>query len=311
VSGGVWTSSNPAIASINASGVVTGLVAGTTTISYAVTTSCGTDIATRVVTVNVMAPHTNITVHPSSVLCANAQYQNFGAEQAPPAGLNYAWSATNANVYATSPDRQNAVVNFDTVGTAIVRLTTQITATGCFVTDSFVVTVNSTPAYTPEVKYFAEELICTDNTSTSYQWGYDDAVTLDSNIIPGAIQQSYYLPDPKFTTRNYWVIAGRDGCFQKVYYNKPTGVDPVAVGTVDVKLFPNPATATLNIEVRGITSSDVVSVKLVDMLGREIETSLLRNGKGNLNVSELSAGVYTVMFINNGMKVASRTFVKN
>lgn len=311
VSGGVWTSSNPAIASINASGVVTGLVAGTTTISYAVTTSCGTDIATRVVTVNVMAPHTNITVHPASVICANAQYQNFGAEQAPPAGLNYAWSATNASVYATSPDKQNAVINFDSVGTAIVRLTTQITATGCFVTDSFVVTVNSTPAYTPEVKYFAEELICTDNTSTSYQWGYDDAVTLDSNIIPGAIQQSYYLPDPQFTTRNYWVIAGRDGCFQKVYYNKPTGVDPVAVGTVDAKLFPNPATATLNIEVRGITSADVVSVRLVDMLGREIETFLLRSGKGNLNVSDLSAGVYTVMFINNGVKVASRTFVKN
>ncbi len=311
VSGGVWTSSNTTVATINASGVVTGLVAGTTNISYAVTTSCGTNIATIIVTVHVMAPHTNIAIHPDAVICANAQYQNFGAEQSPAAGLSYAWSATNADIYATSPDRKNAIVNFTAIGTAVVRITTQITNTGCFVTDSFVVTVNSTPAYTPEVKYFGNELICTDNTSATYQWGYDAAVTLDSNIIAGAIQQSYYLPTPDFNGKRYWVISQRDGCFQKVYYNTPTGVEPVTVGMIDVRLFPNPANSLLNIEVRGITGNDELVIKLVDMLGKEIETAKLVNGKGNLDVTNLSSGVYSVMFINNGMKVASKTFVKN
>jgi len=311
VTGGVWTSSNPSVATINASGVVTAIVPGTSVISYAVTTSCGTAYATHTITVHVDAPHTNITIHPDEVICSNAQFQNFGAETAPPSGLNYSWSATNAEVYATSPDKQNAIINFSVTGTAVVRLTTQITSTGCFVNDSFTVTVNPTPAYTPEVKYYAEELVCTDNTSKSYQWGYDDAVTLDSNVIPGAIQQSLYLPTPDFDGKRYWVIAEKDGCFQKVYYNKPTGVTPVVVGMLDVKLFPNPATSRLNIEVRGISSSDEVSVRLVDVLGKDIESQNLRNGRGELNVSNLPAGVYTVMFINNGVKVTAKSFIKN
>ncbi|MBX2907205.1 MAG: Ig-like domain-containing protein [Taibaiella sp.] len=311
VSGGVWTSSNASVASINASGVVQAIAPGTSVISYAVTTSCGTDYATHTVTVHVDAPHTNITIHPDEVICSNAQFQNFGAETAPASGLNYTWSATNAEVYATSPDKQNAIINFTVTGTAVVRLTTQITSTGCFVNDSFTVTVNATPAYTPEVKYYAEELVCTDNTSKSYQWGYDDAVTLDSTVIPGAIQQSFYLPTPDFDGKRYWVIAEKDGCYQKIYYNKPTGVTPVAMGMLDVKLFPNPATDRLNIEVRGISSTDEVSVRLVDVLGKEIDALKLRNGRGDLNVSNLSSGVYTVIFINNGVKATAKTFVKN
>jgi len=51
VSGGTWSSSNPAVATVSATGVVTGITAGTVTISYAVT-GCGTTAyATKVVTV--------------------------------------------------------------------------------------------------------------------------------------------------------------------------------------------------------------------------------------------------------------------
>lgn len=52
ISGGVWSTSTPANATVNASGVVFGVAAGTTTISYAVTNSCGTATATKIVTVN-------------------------------------------------------------------------------------------------------------------------------------------------------------------------------------------------------------------------------------------------------------------
>lgn len=48
--GGVWSSSS-ANATVWA-GVVTGVTAGTATISYAVTNSCGTDVATHIVTIN-------------------------------------------------------------------------------------------------------------------------------------------------------------------------------------------------------------------------------------------------------------------
>ncbi len=50
--GGSWTSSSTARATVNASGVVTGVTAGAVTISYSVTNGCGTDVATNAMTIN-------------------------------------------------------------------------------------------------------------------------------------------------------------------------------------------------------------------------------------------------------------------
>ncbi len=49
---GVWSSSTTSVASISTAGVVTGVAAGTATITYSRTNSCGTATATRIVTVN-------------------------------------------------------------------------------------------------------------------------------------------------------------------------------------------------------------------------------------------------------------------
>ena len=50
--GGVWSSVSPGIATVSGTGLVTGVTAGTSTISYTVTNSCGALAATAVVTVN-------------------------------------------------------------------------------------------------------------------------------------------------------------------------------------------------------------------------------------------------------------------
>ena len=50
---GVWSSSSPAVGSVSATGIVAGLSNGTTTISYTFSNSCGTSVATKVVTVDV------------------------------------------------------------------------------------------------------------------------------------------------------------------------------------------------------------------------------------------------------------------
>ncbi len=51
--GGAWSSANPSIASVNPStGVVTGVAAGSTTLMYVVTNSCGSDTAIQTLTVN-------------------------------------------------------------------------------------------------------------------------------------------------------------------------------------------------------------------------------------------------------------------
>jgi hypothetical protein len=50
--GGTWSSSNTGVATVNSSGVVSGVSAGTATISYTATGSLGTGTTTRIVTVN-------------------------------------------------------------------------------------------------------------------------------------------------------------------------------------------------------------------------------------------------------------------
>ncbi|NDC40531.1 MAG: hypothetical protein EBZ77_03125, partial [Chitinophagia bacterium] len=52
VFGGAWSSSNTTVATISSTGLVTALTTGVTTISYTVSGSCGTGVATRVFAVN-------------------------------------------------------------------------------------------------------------------------------------------------------------------------------------------------------------------------------------------------------------------
>jgi hypothetical protein len=240
-------------------------------------------------------------------------FQNFGTDSAAPAGLVYTWAVVNAELYAVSGNKQNSLVNFHNVGMATVKLITHIAATGCFSTDSFNVNVGDASVYLPEVKYYSNELICTDNQADSYQWGYDDKETLDSSLLSGLgyNQQAYYLPVPAadFTNKSYWVITRHNGCYQKTYYNAPTLVNPVSGNEPEIRLFPNPADSRVNIVVTGIGNSEV-SIKVVDMLGKDIEMSTLVNGKGSINVSNLPSGVYSVMFISDGAKIGARTFVK-
>jgi uncharacterized protein YjdB len=68
-SGGSWTSSNTAIATVGTGGIVSGVADGTATISYTVTNGCGTASASTVVTVQVPADPGTIS-GPSSV-CAS------------------------------------------------------------------------------------------------------------------------------------------------------------------------------------------------------------------------------------------------
>ncbi len=60
VSGGVWSSNNTAVATVGSTGVVTGISAGTTTISYAI----GCNVSTAIVTVN--TPHSGINTNGTS-----------------------------------------------------------------------------------------------------------------------------------------------------------------------------------------------------------------------------------------------------
>ncbi|PQJ12526.1 hypothetical protein CJD36_001895 [Flavipsychrobacter stenotrophus] len=61
ITGGTWISSTSSTATINVSGIVSGIAAGTTIISYIVTNTCGADTATASITVNALPDAGTIT----------------------------------------------------------------------------------------------------------------------------------------------------------------------------------------------------------------------------------------------------------
>ena len=111
VSVGVWSSSNPAIAPVT-SGVVSGLSAGTATISYTVTNSCGTATTTSVITVNPLPSAGTITGTATVTVGSTTTLSN--------ATTGGTWSSSNTSVATVGT---SGVVSGITAGTATISYT--------------------------------------------------------------------------------------------------------------------------------------------------------------------------------------------
>jgi hypothetical protein len=261
------------------------------------------------VTVNPPTPGPAITTMPSSTLCNGTLYQNFGTSTPPGAGVSYSWSAVNATVIATGNDGQYSIVSFNDPGNAVVTLTSTIPGSSCLSTSTYDVTVNNNENPSAAVIYHNGQFVYLDNTPSSYQWGYDDAVSLLPTVLPGENFQSYPNVSPDFTDNYYWVMTTENGCSQKTYYNAPLAVQNVKANT-SIKLSPNPASSIVTVEING-TQGSVTNISLVDMLGQTIKTVSGTGHTMRLDIAALPAGCYLVNCTQNGVKVATSRFIKN
>ncbi len=126
-SGGTWTSSNPGIAGVgSATGIVTGVTAGTATITYTLPAGCNTTTSFTVNPIpSAITGATNVCVGGSTTL-ANA-------------ASGGSWSSSNTSIATI-----NAVSGLVIGGAAGTVTMTYTLPAGCFTTTSF--TVNPTPA---------------------------------------------------------------------------------------------------------------------------------------------------------------------
>ena len=299
----------------NISDTITNTSSSNKTAAYAIVltltgTTC-TNTETVNVTVKPAASPATITTMPSSSLCGGTLYQNFGAASAPAAGTSYEWSATNATVWATGINGQYAIVNFDHPGTtSVVSLNSNLT-NGCNAAATYTVTVGAGTVALPAVIYTNGHFVCLDNDVTRFQWGYDDAVTLDSTLIASAIDQSYFLETPQFDTKHYWVmIKTSDSCLRKAYFNAPTGVTELNAGVANMKVYPNPATNNINVEVN-TASAGTMTFEVVNMLGQKLNNVQGNDHKAVINVAGLPAGYYMIDCYIEGLKIGAAKFIKN
>jgi trimeric autotransporter adhesin len=123
-SGGTWSSSNTAVATVSASGVVTGVAAGASTITYTVPGGC---IRTRVV--GVYGKPTVSSITPSvTTICANSAL-NFTAGSTTGSIVSYSWSGP-AGYTATTSVNNTSYTPTSTAGTGSYSVTVTSTS-GC------------------------------------------------------------------------------------------------------------------------------------------------------------------------------------
>jgi uncharacterized protein YjdB len=90
LSGGMWNSSNPAVATITAAGVVSSVSQGTTFISYADTNQCGTTTVTHLLSVDTLV--TSLILTGSDTVCQTSSTAWVGTS---PGGT---WTSNNASI---------------------------------------------------------------------------------------------------------------------------------------------------------------------------------------------------------------------
>ena len=122
VTGGTWSSNNVGIATVAQNGVITGVAAGTATISYTITNAAGcSSTVTKVVTVNAL-PTVAVVANGPLTFC-----QGGSVTLTASGGTSYAWS----NSTVTTPAR--------TITTSGTYTVTATNANGCFATSAPVV----------------------------------------------------------------------------------------------------------------------------------------------------------------------------
>lgn len=117
-----WTSSNESVATVDSSGKVSALSAGTTTIT--VTTEDGSKTASCLVTVKASVKVTGVTLNKSSTTLTRTHTETLTATVLPENASNKAvtWSSNNETVASVS---STGVITANAVGTAAITVTTQ------------------------------------------------------------------------------------------------------------------------------------------------------------------------------------------
>ena len=97
---------------------------------------------------------------------------------------------------------------------------------------------------------------------------------------------------------------------QKSYYNVPLGVSDLNSKNVAVKVFPNPASSIVNIEVGGIFTGDML-MEVTNMVGQKVASASTTDHKAQIDISSIATGWYIVDCYNDGVKVGTSKFIKN
>jgi uncharacterized protein YjdB len=284
--GGTWSSADPAIATVNTAGAVTGVTAGTTVINYTVTNTSGcTAEAAITITVGNALPLATVSPATATICPGHAAVM---AVTGAGTGVTYEWlrngieiSGANAESYTAATTGSYSVI----VGNGSCSETIEGTV------------VSAAPI--PTIAFIAPDELET-GVFTTYQW-FKNGVAIaaaNSRLITESGAGSYTV-----------VVTNGTGCTDTsaaYIVNSGTGTAVATVSTNDnIIIYPNPATSELHIEApRGVE----VSVRILAMDGREV---IANTATATINVGALANGIYLVqIYDTNGLLLKTAKFTK-
>lgn len=223
--------------------------------------------------------------------------QGTGATLTAGGAVSYAWSP-NTNLSATS----GATVTATPTGT-LTYTVTGTGANGCTNTAASTVTVVPLPAK-PTITASGldtETPTLTSSSATGNKW------SKGGSEIPGATNQTLTVT----SEGSYTVTVTSSGCTSLAsnpFVMVVTGIEP-SVSQATFKLYPNPVSNVLNLELTGFDTSLPVDVKVVDMLGRVVMLRSIHIENQSLEVGSLANGKHQLIAAQ-GSRVVRGRFVK-
>ncbi len=297
--GGTWTSSNTTVATVSGAGTVTGVGAGTTIISYTVTSSCGTIAATFTVVTN-PAPFSGIITGPSSV-CVGSGIMLVDTV------TGGAWSATNSNASIVGGWVMGITPGLDTV---------QFTASnscGTAVTTQ-VISVDAAPYAgtigTPEGGICpGDSALLVDGAPGGVWISRDNAIATVAGTgrvtgVAGGIDTIMYI-----VTNS----CGSDTAFTTVLIRSAaqcnTGVAVLHQGTATLNAYPDPSNGNFTVTLSSPTN-DAAQLVVTNILGQKInQQSIIPNKPADVQL-HVPAGVYFLSVLSGGERVSVKVVVE-
>ena len=285
ITGGIWSSGTTIIATVGSTGIVSGVSAGTATISYSVTNSCGSAIATKIATVNPLPYAGSITG--TAVVCAGSATS---LSNTVTGGI---WGSGNTAIATIG---STGMVNGISAGTATISYSVTNSCGTAIATQ--IQTVNPLPN---AGSITGASSICTDSSivltdgTAGGVWSSSDttiAAVGSTGVVDGISSGSVTI---SYSVTN---SCGTVSTTETVTVNSCTaGISGIPTPTEDITIYPNPTKN--NITVASFTP--INSIAISNLIGQNVYSGSFNKNMAVVSLGQLPDGVYIVKI--NGSKV--------
>jgi uncharacterized protein YjdB len=297
---GTWSSSLPAVASVDAAtGVVTAIGAGTATITYALSPNCRVTTAyTSKALPNAIAGTSSVCMPVTATLTSTT--------------TGGTWSSSDATIAAVGSAINSTYGVVTGALSGAVTITYTIPGTGCYRTAAVTVASGLNPGTISSSSGFALRTVSIPHTATLSSTGaaggawsssnsaiasVDPVTGIVTGVAAGSATITYSVTGACTNTATHaiTVAAGRDG-----------GNAPVE--NVSVDLYPNPTTGTFT-----VTASQQGTLRIFTLDGRELANHNVAAGATTLSMpSGAASGIYMCRFTTeDGSNVVFRLVFEN